>query len=147
MNHNMDEMRKTIDQISFTVPPGWEVEETPDGDGWTATVQSPVTAFALFAFRPDAEEPSLLADETLAVLKDDYPELDHEDRVESIAGRMAIGHDLDFIALDATVACRTRCLETPGGPLLLMLQHGERDPVEMVAQLNMIKASLTIEND
>jgi hypothetical protein len=143
----MDEMRKTIDQVSFTIPVGWTVEESTEGEGWTATVQSPGTAFALLAFRPDVEEAAQLADETLAALKDDYPELDQEDRVESLAGRMAIGHDLDFIALDATVTCRTRCLETPGGPLLLMLQSRLREPEHVIEELNTIAGSLEIDND
>jgi hypothetical protein len=139
--------RLTFDDVSFEYPDDWTVDETDDEIGWSVSIQSPGSAFALIAFRPDAEDPAQLADETLVTLMDEYPGLDHVDRVERIAGRMAIGHDVDFIALDATVTCRTRCLETTSGPMLLMLQFGERDPDELRAGLERIASSLEIADE
>jgi hypothetical protein len=142
------------DLISFQYPNDWTVEESlsdPVGDsedeGWSITIQSRETAILIIAFRPDADEITQLAEETLSVLKEEYPELDAEDRVETLAGRMTIGHDIDLIALDATVACQTRCLESPGGPMLLMLQYSERDSDDTQQAAQAILKSLTILED
>jgi hypothetical protein len=136
------------DGISFRHPANWrvEAEESEDG-GWAATVSSPGTAFVLLALRPDAADPADLADQTLAALKADYKELDAENRVETIAGRMAIGHDIDLMTLDTAVVCRTRCLDTPAGPLLVLCQASEYDRDGADPVLRAIIASLTVDEE
>lgn len=138
----------TRDGIEFRYPANWQAdaEDTEDG-GWTVTVTSPETAFALMALRPDASDPADLADQTLAALKADYKELDAENRVETVAGRMAIGHDIDFLTVDTAITCRTRCLDTPTGPLLVMTQVSEYDRERNDPVLRAIVASLTAEED
>lgn len=134
--------------VSFRYPANWRIEsENSSASEWTVTVQSPVTAFVLFAARPDARDPADLADQTLEALKADYKELDAENRVETIAGQLAIGHDIDFLTVDTTITCRTRCLETPAGPLLVMCQTSELDRAESDPVLRAIVASLRIEDD
>src|SRR6185295_3354942 len=94
--------------VQFQYPGNWTVETDPSGDGWTATVTSPDTALLVFTLRPEAESPASLADEALAALKAEYKELDTEPAVESIAGRPAVGFDVDFLTLDTAVVCRIR---------------------------------------
>ena len=134
--------------ISFRYPENWKVEldETEDG-GWAVMVSSPETAFALVSLRPDARDPADLADQTLEALQSDYKELDSENRVETIAGRMAIGHDIDFLTVDVPVVCRVRCIESPAGPVLVMTQVAEPDRQHNDPLLRAIVASLKAEEE
>src|SRR5579871_2105647 len=100
------------DGVRFQYPGNWTVEAN-DGDpaegGWTVSVQSPETAFVLVSLQPGAGDPAELADQTLQALRGDYQELDSENVVETLAGVVAIGHDIDFLTVDTPITCRTRC--------------------------------------
>ncbi len=134
------------DGISFRYPSNWraEAEDVEDG-GWAVTLSSPDTAFALISVRPDARDPADLADQTLEALRSEYKELDAENCLETIAGQPAIGHDIDFLTLDAAITCRTRSLATPVGPLLVMTQVSEYDSSANDPVLRAIVASLQVE--
>jgi hypothetical protein len=134
--------------ISFRYPANWSLEADNSSDTeWTVSIQSPATAFILFSLRPDARDPADLADQTLDALKTEYQELDAENRVETIAGQPAIGHDIDFLTVDSAIICRTRCLETSSGPLLIMCQLSEFERVQNDAVLQAIVSSLQVESD
>jgi hypothetical protein len=136
------------DGISFRYPANWRAEaEEGDGGAWTVTVTSPETAFAMVSLRPDARDPADLADQTLDALKAEYKELDAEDAVEKIAGQVAIGHDIDFLTVDTPITTRTRSLETPAGPLLVMTQVSEYDREQNEPVLRAIVTSLKVEED
>src|SRR5579872_1332503 len=134
--------------ISFRYPSNWQIETENSGETeWTVSVQSPVTAFVLFSLRPDARDPADLADQTLEALKTEYQELDAENRVETIAGQLAIGHDIDFLTVDTPITCRTRCLETFAGTLLVMCQTSEFDREQNDPVLRAIVDSLRVEEE
>jgi hypothetical protein len=132
--------------IRFQYPDNWQLDAEDTGDGWTVTLQSPETAFVLVSLRPDAEGTTELADEALAALKAEYPELDAETAVGSLAGQPAVGHDIDFLTLDTTIICWTRCIETTVGPLLVLCQTSEYDRAQNEPVLRAICASLQIED-
>jgi hypothetical protein len=137
------------DGISFRYPANWRVE-TEEGEvegSWTVTLTSQETAFVLVSLRPDARDQADLADQTLDAIKEEYKELDAEDAVEKLAGQVAIGHDLDFMTLDTSITCRTRCLQTPAGPLLVMCQTSEYDRQQNDPILRAIVASLAVEEE
>jgi hypothetical protein len=132
--------------VSFSYPTNWRIEAENSGETeWTVSVHSPATAFVLLSLRPDARDPADLADQTLEALKAEYKELDAENRVETIAGHLTIGHDIDFLTVDTAISCRTRCLETPSGPLLVMCQYSEFDREQNEPVLRAIVASLQVE--
>ena len=135
------------DGISFKYPANWrpEAEDTEDG-GWAVTVTSPDTAFVMVSLRPDAGHPADLADQILDALKGDYKELDAENRVETVGGAMALGHDIDFLTLDSPVTCRTRAFDTPAGPLVVMTQVSGYDRDRNDPVLRAVVASLAIED-
>ena len=136
------------DGISFQYPAGWVLEPDAEGDaGWSVTVQSPETAFLLVSLQRDANNPVELADQTLAALRAEYKELDAENAVEQIAGQLAIGHDIDFLTLDTSIACWTRCMETASGPLLVMGQVSEYERERNDPVLRAIRASLRFEEE
>ena len=133
------------DGISFRYPENWRVDVEEGDSGWTITLNSPETAFAVISLRPDARDPADLADQTFEAIKAEYKELDAENAIQTIAGQVAIGHDIDFMTVDTATTCRTRCLETPAGPLLVMCQTSEFDRPRNDPVLRAIVASLTVE--
>lgn len=135
------------DGIAFRFPQNWRAEAEEGEGGWTVTLNSPGTAFAVFSLRPDARDPADLADQTLDAFKAEYKELDSENVVETIAGRVAIGHDLDFMTVDTPTACRTRCLDSLAGPLLVLTQVSDFDREQNDAVLRAIVASLKIDDE
>ncbi len=139
---------KTFDRngIRFFYPANWPIEIDGDGDSWAATVQSPQTAFALVSLRPDVENAAQLADEVLAALKAEYADLDAQPALDTLANLPAIGHDIDFLTLDTTILCQTRCIETSAGSLLVLLQCSEYDRAENETVLRAIRESLAVDD-
>lgn len=136
------------DGVRFLYPENWELQaEQSDGGSWTVMVQSPDTAFLLVSLHPDALDAAELADQSLDALRAEYKELDAENVVESFAGQVAIGHDIDFITLDAAITCRTRCLESPNGPLLVMAQVSDYDFSTNDPVLRAMSASLSVDDE
>jgi hypothetical protein len=135
------------DGISFHYPENWRVDAEEGEGGWTVTLTSPETAFAIISLRPDARDPADLADQTFDALKAEYTELDAENAIQTIAGQVAIGHDIDFMTVDTPTVCRTRCLETPAGPLLVICQTSDFDRAQNDAVLRAIVASLTVDEE
>ncbi|HET6575986.1 MAG TPA: hypothetical protein VFG68_20465 [Fimbriiglobus sp.] len=132
--------------IRFQYPANWRIEAEDVGDGWTVTLQSQETAFALVSLRPDADSAAQVADEALAALRAEYPDLDAEPVLDDLAGQPAVGHDIDFLTLDTAILCRTRCIETAAGPLLVMGQTSEYDREQNEPVLRAICASLQLED-
>jgi hypothetical protein len=135
------------DGIRFQYPGTWTVEEEEGDARWTVSVTSPETAFVVVSLRPEAHDPADLADQTLDAIKTEYKELDSENAVETVAGMLSIGHDIDFLTLDTAITCRTRCFDTPGGPLLVMTQVSEYDRAANEPVLKAIVASLRIDQE
>jgi hypothetical protein len=135
------------DGVTLQYPTNWTLEFEPDGEGWTAAIHSPETAFVLVGLRPDLDSPAELADEVLETLRNEYQELDSTSVVESLAGRPAIGHDVDFLTLDTAVMCRTRCLDTATGPLMVMSQVSKYDAEKNDLVLRAICASLRVTDE
>lgn len=132
--------------VRFEFPAGWVLDFDDAGNGWTVTVQSPDTAFAMLSLRPDADTPSQVADEALDALRAEYQTLDAQTAVDSLAGQPAVGHDIDFITLDTSIVCWTRCVATANGPLLILCQVSEFDRSRHEASLRALGATLRVED-
>ena len=134
--------------VKFQFPENWAVEtEDSDTGGWTVAVQSPVTAFVVMSLRTDGQTATEVADEALAALKAEYADAEAEAVVESLAGRPALGHDIDFLTLDTTTSCWTRCVDTADGPLLVLCQVSDFDRATNEPVLNAITTSLEIADE
>ena len=132
--------------VRFDYPGNWKVEDEETGDGWTVTLQSPDTAFALVSLRPDVDSPALLAEEALDALRAEYPQLEIEAVIAALAGQPAVGHDIDFLTLDIPIQCWTRCIDTPGGSLLVMCQTSEFDEATNGPRLRALGDSLQVDD-
>ena len=132
--------------VRFQYPPGWQLEVESEGDdGWTASVQGPGTAFLVVSFCPGVEDPSEVVDAAVEGLRADYPELDAEDAVDTIAGQPSIGADVNFSHFDLTNTCWIRAVPTGEGSVLVMGQCTDEELDEQGAALKGIMATLTID--
>jgi hypothetical protein len=131
--------------VRFQYPDNWTVETEDTDDGWNVSLQSPETAFFLLSAYPDEDDPSHVADRTLAAMREDYPQLEAEAVMDTIGGQPAIGHDMEFFAFDLTNSCWTRCLQGPDGCLLVLCQCTDQELDSQGAVLRAVSASLQID--
>jgi hypothetical protein len=122
------------DGIRFQYPENWKMLREEAETGWTVSVQSPETAFFILTFDNDMPEVGAVAETVLEALRTDYPDLEADDALESLAGQPAIGHDITFFSLDLTNTCHTRSFYSDTGTVLMMWQANdlELDHVEPV---------------
>jgi hypothetical protein len=135
------------DGISFRYPENWTLEREDAEGGWTVSVQSPDTAFLVLSCdegMPDTDE---VAETTLEALREEYPGLEAEPRAETLAGRMAVGHDIQFISFDLTNTCWTRSFYSTQGTVLLLCQFNDLETDRNEPVLRAICASLEVENE
>jgi hypothetical protein len=122
------------DGIRFQYPESWRLTREDADTGWTVSVQSQDTAFFMLTFDANMPEVGQVADTVLEALRSDYPDLEADDAVESLAGQPALGHNIRFFSLDLTNTCYTRSFYSGAGTILLMWQANdlELDAVEPI---------------
>jgi hypothetical protein len=130
--------------LSLAYPENWLREHEDTADGWTVTLQSPGTAFALLSLRTDFPSTANLADSALKALRESYEGIETEPRRDTLAGRPAQGHDIRFFALDLTNTVQTRCFACPAGTVLLLLQATDHEWERLDPVFRAIRASLQV---
>jgi hypothetical protein len=135
------------DGIRFRYPENWELERTEDDTGWTVSLQSPGTAFLMLCLRADMPPADDLAETALAALREDYPDLEADDCVDSVAGQPAVGHDIRFFSFDLTNTCWTRSFYAAGGTVLLLCQTNDLESETHEPVLKAICASLQVDDE
>jgi hypothetical protein len=129
--------------IRFEYPPDWELEVADDGPRTTVTVQSPGgLAFAMVTLDEDRPAPAGLADEALEAMRSEYPGLDAAPALETIAGRRAVGHDVEFISLDIPNACAIRSWRSPRRTVLVFAQWSDLDGAEAEGLVRALRQSI-----
>jgi hypothetical protein len=135
------------DGIHFRYPGNWRLEREDQEEGWTVTLQSPSTAFMLLSLRQDMPPIEQVAEDALTALREDYPELEADDCVDSVAGQPAVGHEVHFFSLDFTNTAWTRSFYTPRGTVLLLCQSNDLEMEDNEPVLKAICASLEVEDE
>lgn len=131
------------DEIRFEYPDGWEVETTVDGSRTTISLQPPESsAFAFIALDSEGGEPRELIDEAIDAMRDQYPEIEMDPATETIAGRRAIGYDIEFFYLDVINTCEIRCFATLRHVVLVFGQWSELDRREIADGLETILGTI-----
>jgi hypothetical protein len=130
------------DGISFRYPENWELEREGYESGWTVSVQSRDTAFLTVTFDADAPDIGRMADSALESLRSEYPDLEAEPKVESIAGQPAVGHDVRFFSFDLTNTAGIRAFRGEAGTVLLLWQFNDLEQVRSEPVLKAICASI-----
>jgi hypothetical protein len=137
----------SADGVSFRCPDGWKMEREDAEEGWTVTLQSPGTAFALIRLDRNMPDTADVAQTTLEALRADYPDLEAETFVDMLAGEMATGHEVHFFSLDLSVTCWTRSLYAGAGTLLVLCQVSDMEEAEYEPLLRAVCASLRVERE
>ena len=133
--------------IHFKYPENWRLEREENDAGWTISVQSPETAFFMLCLREDMPRNDELADTALEALREEYEDLEADDKVDTLAGQPAIGHDIRFFSLDLTNTCWTRSFYSAQGTILLMCQLNDLEAEKNEPVLRAICASLEVEDE
>jgi hypothetical protein len=135
------------DGISFRYPDNWVLEREEGDGGWTVSIQSPDTAFMVLSCDSGMPDRSDVAETALESLREEYPGLEAQSQVETVAGRLAVGHDIQFMSLDLTNTCWTRCFDVAAGTVLVMCQANDMELETNGRVLKAICASLTVEEE
>jgi hypothetical protein len=135
------------DGVSFRYPADWTLEREDGEHGWTVSLQSPDTAFAVISCDEEMPESEAVAEVVLDALKADYPDLEAEPCIDTLAGQMAVGHNIQFISFDLTNTCWTRSFLSDAGTILVMCQTNDLELEKNEPALRAICASLSVEED
>jgi hypothetical protein len=133
--------------VRFRYPENWRLEREDNEDGWSVYLQSPSSAFLMICLREDDPLPEQMTEAVLKAMRDDYAELEADDRVDTVAGQPAVGHDINFISLDLTNTCWTRSFSCAQGTLLVMWQTNDLELEQREPVLRAICASLEVDED
>lgn len=133
--------------IRFRYPENWKLEQEATDAGWSVLVQSPETAFLMLTV--DESMPSIeqMTETALAALRDEYPDLEAEDSIASIAGQPAVGHDIQFFSFDLTNTCWTRSFYTSRGTALVLCQTNDLELATHEPVLRAMCASMELEDE
>jgi hypothetical protein len=135
------------DGVWFQYPDSWRLEREENETGWAVLVQSPDTAFALISFDNSLPTTEETAEAALDALRADYPTLEAEERIDTLAGQMAVGHDIRFFSFDLTNTAWTRSIYSESGTLLVLCQANDLELEQHEPVLRAICASLKVEVD
>jgi hypothetical protein len=131
--------------IRFLYPDNWKLTRENAETGWTVSVQSPETAFFVLTHDEDMPETSYVTETVLEALRADYPDLEADEVLESLAGQPALGHNLRFFSLDLTNTCCTRSFYSDTGTVLVMWQANDLELEYVEPVFRAILGSLRVE--
>lgn len=134
-----------LDGVHFQYPKSWELELEKDSEGWTVSLQGPGTAFLVVSFVPDVEDPSELVDAAVEGLRAEYPELETDDAVDTMAGQPAIGADVRFEHFDLTNTCWIRAVPAINGAVVVLAQCTDDELADEGEVLKEIMLTMTVE--
>jgi hypothetical protein len=135
------------DGIQFLYPENWEMDRQDTDGGWTVSVQSPETAFFMLSYDADMPEPERMADTALEALRSEYPGLESDEAVESLAGQPAVGHDVRFFSMDLTNTCWLRSFYGGSGTVLVMWEANDLELDRLGPVLRAMCASIKLEEE
>jgi hypothetical protein len=133
--------------ISLKYPENWKLEREESESGWTISLYSPETAFLMLSLREDMPSLDTLAETALEALREEYPDLESEECLGSLAGQPTIGYDIRFFSLDLTNTCWVRCFYAAQGAVLLLCQFNDLEGEKNEPVLRAICKSLQVEED
>ena len=133
------------DGVSFDYPDDWQLDREESADGWTVMLQSRETAFLTLTCDRSGATTDEIAEAALDALKSEYPTLEIQPKVDTLAGQMAVGHDIQFFSLDLTNTCWMRSIYSAEGVVLLLCQCNDLELEQYEPVLRAICASLTVE--
>jgi hypothetical protein len=133
--------------VRFRYPENWRLEREDTAVGWTVVLQSPETAFAMISLNEESPSVESMAETALAAMREDYPDLEVDNCVDSLAGRPAVGYDIRFFSFDLTNTCLIRSFYCSRGTVVIMCQVNDLELDTNEPVLRAICASLEVEDE
>jgi hypothetical protein len=133
--------------IRFRYPENWQLEREDNETGWTVSLQSPDSAFLMLSVNEEMPSIERVAETALAALREEYPDLEADDCIDSLAGQPAVGHDIRFFSLDLTNSCWTRSFYSARGTVLVLYQMSDLELDQYEPIVRAICASLELEDE
>jgi hypothetical protein len=130
--------------IHFLYPDNWRLERESSDDGWTVSVQSQGPAFLLLTVDQNDPSPEEMLATAREALQADYPDLEVEDCIDTLAGLPAVGHNMRFISLDLTNTCWTRSFYSEAGTVMVLCQCNDLESEVNEPVLRAMCASLKV---
>jgi hypothetical protein len=134
------------DGIRFSYPENWRLEREEAEHGWTVSVQSPDTALLVVTLDEEMPDAEKVAETALGALKEEYPDLEADPCVDSVAGQPAVGHEIRFFSFDLTNTCWTRSFYSARGTVLVLWQINDLELETNEPVLRAICKSMKIED-
>ena len=131
--------------VRFQYPKAWEIELEKEAESWTVSLQGPGTAFLVVSFVPEVEDPGELVDAAVEGLRVEYPELEAEDAVDTMAGQPALGADVRFEHFDLTNTVWIRSVPAINGAVLVLSQCTDEELANEGEVLKNIMGSMTVD--
>jgi hypothetical protein len=140
-------MQNTFEKesVRFRYPADWEIELEEEDESWTASIQGPGTAFLVVSFVPGAGDVNELIEAAVAGLREDYPSLEVDDAVDSLAGQPALGADVRFVHFDLTNTCWVRAVPAGEGALLVLAQCTDEELEDGGETLKKIMGTISVD--
>ncbi|MGL4511857.1 MAG: hypothetical protein ACRCT8_02095 [Lacipirellulaceae bacterium] len=114
--------------LHLAYPENWTLDESTDsGARVELTLSSPNTAFLTLAHYPGLLDLEGLADQALAALRGEYPDLESSPASESFGETPLLGYDVNFICLDLINTALVRTGHFGAGTLLVLAQAEDRE--------------------
>lgn len=114
--------------LYIAYPENWTLEEATDsGARVELTIASPNTAFLTLAQYPGQLDTDELADQAVAALRAEYPDLESIRGGESYGDHRLSGFDVNFICLDLTNTAFVRAGHWGASTLLVLAQTEDRE--------------------
>jgi hypothetical protein len=133
--------------VRLKFPENWKLEREDSEEGWTISIQSPDTAFLMLSFREDMPSTNAMAETALDALREEYPELEADECIESLAGQPAVGHNIRFFSFDLTNTCWTRSFYSARGTMLVLCQLNDLELEKNEPILKAICASIEVDDE
>jgi hypothetical protein len=135
------------DGLTFSYPDDWQLTREASPEGWTVTLQSPGTAFAVVRLDRSMPPTEEVAAQALEALQEEYPKLDARANFQMIGGELAVGHDVEFFTLDLATTCLTRSFYAGAGTVFVMRQVCDVDEEQYQPALTALCDSMQFERD
>ncbi len=133
------------DGVRFRYPRDWEMELEEEDESWTVSLQGPGTAFLVVSFVPGVDDPAELVEAAVTGLKEDYPDLEAEDAVDTLAGQPALGADVRFLHFDLTNTCWVRSVPASNGVVLVLAQCTDEELDDQGQLLRSIMSTMAVD--
>lgn len=131
--------------FQFRYPSGWFIDEDRDPDELTVTVRPDVddgTAFwsvTIMLQRPPVQS----AMRTIVrAFEDEYSEIDTYPAEQEIAGRRAVGRDLEFVCLELTNTAGVRVFRTKEFTAVVLFQATDSELEQVQSAFRLMTGSL-----